>query len=187
MSEGTPAVVDGTDRRGAVLSSALATFARFGYRKTSMDEVARAARISRPGLYFLFESKEVLFRAAVVRALDEDLAEVERTLGESSVRLGDRLLEAFDRWAGRYIGPLSGDIWAVIDDNPDLLGDVILDRPQRFSDLITSTVEESGRSAAASAALAQTLISVSIGIKHQVHDRGSYRDRLAVAIDLLLR
>lgn len=187
MSEEAATVVEGLGRRGVVLISALATFARFGYRKTSMDEVARAARISRPGLYFLFESKEVLFRAAIVRALDDDLADVERTLGESSVALGDRLLEAFDRWAGRYIGSLSGDIWAVIDDNPDLLGDVVVDRPQRFSALITSVLESSGRSAAASAALAQTLISASIGIKHQVHDRGKYRDRLTVAIDLLLR
>ncbi|MFD6726563.1 helix-turn-helix domain-containing protein, partial [Streptomyces sp. NPDC060131] len=40
------------DRRTMVLESAMATFARFGYRKTSMEEVARAAHISRPGLYF---------------------------------------------------------------------------------------------------------------------------------------
>src|SRR5664279_833000 len=73
-----PTAAVGPDRRGAVLSSALTTFARFGYRKTSMDEVARAARISRPGLYFLFESKEDLFRSAVARSLDEDLIEVER-------------------------------------------------------------------------------------------------------------
>jgi len=59
-----------TDRRDAVLASALVTFARFGYRKTSMEEVARAAHISRPGLYFLFSSKELLFRAAVTRSLN---------------------------------------------------------------------------------------------------------------------
>ncbi|MZD09631.1 TetR family transcriptional regulator, partial [Streptomyces sp. SID5785] len=59
-----PAADTDTDRRSLVLDSAMATFARFGYRKTSMEEVARAARISRPGLYFLFSSKEALFRAA---------------------------------------------------------------------------------------------------------------------------
>ncbi|MGW5822670.1 TetR family transcriptional regulator, partial [Streptomyces noursei] len=42
-------IADTADRRTAVLDSAMVTFARFGYRKTSMEEVARAARISRPG------------------------------------------------------------------------------------------------------------------------------------------
>ena len=44
-----PSTVADTGRRTAVLESAMATFARFGYRKTTMEEVARAARISRPG------------------------------------------------------------------------------------------------------------------------------------------
>jgi hypothetical protein len=40
-----------------------------------------------------------------------------------------------------------------------------------------------GKSAAA---VTQTLISASIGIKHQVDDRVSYRTRIAMAIDLLI-
>lgn len=60
----------------------MATFARFGYRKTSMEEVARAAHISRPGLYFLFSSKESLFRAAVTQTLHRDITAVERALAD---------------------------------------------------------------------------------------------------------
>jgi AcrR family transcriptional regulator len=178
----------GADRRSAILSSALTTFARFGYRKTSMDEIARAAHISRPGLYFLFASKEDLFRAAVERGLNEDLAGVERILGESGRPIRERLLEAFDRWAGRYIGPMSRDITAVIDDNPELLGEIAVDMPLRFADLVASAIRSpgSGLSADTSTALAQTLISTSIGIKHQVQDRATYGARLAVAIDLLV-
>jgi AcrR family transcriptional regulator len=174
------------DRRSEVLSSALKTFARFGYRKTSMEEVARAARISRPGLYFLFASKEDLFRDAVLKTLDEDLADVARILGEGHLPIDERLLHAFDCWAGRYVGPMSRDITAVIDDNPELLGEIVVDRPERFAELITSVLVTSGRSPSSSAALARTLISTSIGIKHQVQDRAAYRTNLAVAIELLL-
>ncbi|MGO4422861.1 TetR/AcrR family transcriptional regulator, partial [Streptomyces sp. MCAF7] len=66
-----------------VLDVALTTFARFGYRKTSMEEVAKAARISRPGLYFLFSSKEDLFRAAVTEVLERDIATVEHVLADT--------------------------------------------------------------------------------------------------------
>lgn len=45
-----------------------------------MAGVAHAAHISRPGRYFLFTSKEALFRAAVTQALERDIAVVERVL-----------------------------------------------------------------------------------------------------------
>jgi AcrR family transcriptional regulator len=183
-----PTAATGVDRRVAVLDSALATFARFGYRKTSMEEVARAARISRPGLYFLFASKEELFRAAVSRALHADLAEVERILAESGRPIRDRLLDAFDRWAGRYIGTMTRDIAVVVEDNPELLGEIVEVAPRRFAELITSAIAaratEPDRERPV--ALAQTMISAAIGIKHQVNDRAAYRERLALAIDLLL-
>lgn len=173
------------DRRSAVLDSALTTFARFGYRKTSMEEVARTARISRPGLYFLFSSKEELFRAAVSQTLEDDLAEVGVILAVQDRPLSDRMLDAFDRWAGRYIGPMARDISAVMDDNPDLLGDLVTTAPLRFRALVGTAIAVSDPKR--SDAVTDTLISVAIGIKHQVDSREDYRERLAVAIGLLLR
>ncbi len=174
-----------TGRRETVLESALATFARFGYRKTSMEEVARAARISRPGLYFLFSSKEELFRAAVTQALEQDLAAVEGLLADTARPLRERLLESFDRWAGRYVGPLARDVPAVIEANPDLLGSVVEVAPRRFEELIIGAISvESTRGSAVP--VAQTLISASIGLKYQVASREIYLERLRVSIDLLV-
>jgi AcrR family transcriptional regulator len=181
-----PTTVADTDRRTMVLDSAMVTFARFGYRKTSMEEVARAAHISRPGLYFLFSSKEILFRAAVTQALERDITAVEHVLADLSRPLPERLVEAFDHWAGRYIGPLTRDVAAVIEDNPDLLGEIAETTPRRFEQLITEAIAvESGQDAAP--LVAQTLISASIGLKHQAASREFYLERLSVAIDLLVR
>ncbi|MFG2500773.1 TetR/AcrR family transcriptional regulator [Streptomyces sp. NPDC048441] len=175
-----------TDRRTKVLDSTMVTFARFGYRKTSMEEVARAAHISRPGLYFLFSSKEILFRAAVTQALERDITTVEHVLADPSRPLPERLVEAFDQWAGRYIGPLTHDVAAVIEDNPDLLGEIAETTPRRFEELITEAIAvESGHDAAP--LVAQTMISASIGLKHQAASREFYLERLEVAIDLLVR
>jgi AcrR family transcriptional regulator len=180
-----PSAAD-TDRRTMVLNSAMLTFARFGYRKTSMEEVARAAHISRPGLYFLFSSKETLFRAAVTQALEHDVTAVEHILADTGRPLPERLVEAFDQWAGRYIGPLTRDVAVVIEDNPDLLGEIVETTPRRFEELLTAAIAvESGREAAP--AVAQTMISASIGLKHQAASRDFYLERLEVAIDLLVR
>lgn len=181
-----PSTVADTDRRTTVLDFAMVTFARFGYRKTSMEEVARAAHISRPGLYFLFSSKEMLFRAAVTQALERDITAVEHVLADPSRPLPERLVEAFDQWAGRYIGPLARDVAAVIEENPDLLGEIAETAPRRFEELITEAIAvESGQDAAP--LVAQTMISASIGLKHQAASREFYLERLKIAIDLLVR
>ncbi|WP_237754991.1 TetR/AcrR family transcriptional regulator [Nocardia nova] len=176
-----------TGRREQVLDAALLTFARFGYRKTSMDEVARAADISRPGLYFLFASKQDLFKAAATRALAGDIAAAERTLDETGRPLGERVIAAFDHWTGRYAGPLARDIAIVIESNPDLLGTVAGEYSRRFADLITTTLTAAapGRAEVADD-VAQTLLSTARGIKQQAGSRAEFRERMTVAVDLLL-
>jgi AcrR family transcriptional regulator len=172
-------------RRQAVLESAMATFARFGYRKTSMDDVAKAAHISRPGLYFLFDSKPKLFRAAVTHVLERDLELIAGKLSDPGRPLDERLIGAFERWAGSYVGPLSDDILAVPAGSPALLGDVGATAPRRFEELITRAIAE-GDPDRNAPAIAQTLISASIGIKHQVDTAEAYLRRLTTAVGVIL-
>jgi AcrR family transcriptional regulator len=185
-SPGTSAPQAGYDeRRTAVLDAALRTFARFGYRKTSMDDVAAEAHISRPGLYFLFSSKSGLFRAAAERAIELDLASAERALAAPDRALVDRVAEAFDCWAGRYIGAMS-DVPALLEENPGLLGPIATTGSDRFAQILTSAIE-SASPADDPRLAAQTLISVSIGLKHQATSREGYTARMRSAALLILR
>ena len=45
--------------------AATAIFLRYGFKKTSMDDVARAAGVSRQGLYLYFDTKDLLFRESL--------------------------------------------------------------------------------------------------------------------------
>lgn len=179
----------GTDRRDGVLSAALETFVRYGYRKTSMEDIAAAARISRPGLYFLFASKRELFTAAITRALEQDLHTVARALDDEAHLLHERLLEAFDTWTGRYIGAVGGELSAVAETHRDVLGTAVLDSSHRFQALITDAIASTRapQDQATSAAIARTLISTSVGLKHQTTSRETFRQDLSTAITLLLR
>jgi AcrR family transcriptional regulator len=181
-------IAGGSPRRELVLASALDTFARYGYRKTSMEDVARAAAISRPGLYLLFGSKQELFSAAVTQALDRSLAAVSEALADTTRPLRDRLLDAFDQWAGRYIGAMSREANSMAGEYADMLGPAVTEYPARFAGLLNAALAESpdAARAARSAAVAQTLISTSIGIKHEVTTSEAFLERLAVAIDLII-
>ncbi|HOU91670.1 MAG TPA: TetR/AcrR family transcriptional regulator [Polyangiaceae bacterium] len=88
------------ERLQRVRRAALEAFLRHGYRKVTMDDIARAVGISRPALYLVYPNKEAVFRAVVEAGLDELIARIERGLpdrttaaeqllfvfGESSVR-----------------------------------------------------------------------------------------------------
>ena len=189
VSPATPdaRIADG-GRRELVLAAALDTFARYGYRKTSMEDVARAAAISRPGLYLLFGSKQELFSAAVTHALDRSLAAVSEVLADTTRPLRDRLLDAFDQWSGRYIGAMSREVNSMAGEYADMLGPAVAEYPLRFAALLSAALAGSPDTAGAarSAAVAQTLISTSIGIKHEVTTREAFLERLATAIDLIV-
>jgi len=115
-----------------------------------------------------------------------DATAVEHVLADTGRPLAERLLDAFDQWAGRYIGPLTRDVAVVIEDNPGLLGEIVETTSQRFEQLITDAIAvEAGQAAARQ--VAQTIISASTGLKHQAASRDFYLERLEVAIDLLVR
>ncbi|HET9621597.1 MAG TPA: helix-turn-helix domain-containing protein [Kofleriaceae bacterium] len=50
-------------RRREILEAAKTCFLKFGYGKTSLDDIARAAGLSRPLLYRKFANKEAIFTA----------------------------------------------------------------------------------------------------------------------------
>ena len=120
-----PSTVD-RPRQERVLAVALEVFGRYGFRKTSMDEVARSADISRQGLYLYFASKEALFRAAVRQELATALGDASRCLNEEGAELGQQVVAALDAWLGRYVGSmLASDIGNLLQNPAMQLGDMV--------------------------------------------------------------
>jgi AcrR family transcriptional regulator len=57
--------VFGMDTRETILKTAQKLFARFGFNKTTVDEIASAAHIAKSTFYHHFASKEDIFRAVI--------------------------------------------------------------------------------------------------------------------------
>ena len=57
------------DTRDKILSVANRLFSRFGFHKTSMDEIAKIARKAKGSLYYHFASKEDLFTEVVSKEM----------------------------------------------------------------------------------------------------------------------
>jgi AcrR family transcriptional regulator len=83
-----------------VIRAANRVFLRFGFRRTTMGDIADEARMSRPALYLVFPSKQQIFAAVLARALDAELDEI-RTGVAKAARPRDKLLVALDIWCVR--------------------------------------------------------------------------------------
>ena len=84
------------DKRGVILSAAFDVFMNYGFRKTSMDDIARAAGMSRPALYQVFRNKTEIFRAASLSIL-ESVGHEARAAFTTEKPFAERLYESLDR------------------------------------------------------------------------------------------
>ena len=60
--------------RDRILDAAMAVFRRHGFRRSSIEQAAEAAGLTRQALYHHFNSREALFRAVIERLYEEALA-----------------------------------------------------------------------------------------------------------------
>lgn len=188
---------DQPDRRAALLTAAIGVFARYGFRKTSMDEVARAAGLSRQGLYGHFATKDALFREAVRFLLESSLGAGARALaGDGAAPLEEALLDAFDAAYGPFLGSdgLSGSphLGELLEAAQALLGDLIATAEQDFKAAVARRLEAVAAAWAplglGAAELAEVLDAAATGLKHrQTNDRAAFRARLSQVIRLVCR
>jgi TetR/AcrR family transcriptional regulator, transcriptional repressor of aconitase len=81
MKPNTKQPVEGDDeRRMAILDAALECFLKHGYAKTSLDDIARAAHISRPLLYLKFKNKGEIFQRAFLHIIGDGYVTAEAAM-----------------------------------------------------------------------------------------------------------
>jgi TetR/AcrR family transcriptional regulator of autoinduction and epiphytic fitness len=181
-----------TPRRKALLDAALAVFSRFGYRKTSMDEVAQAAGFSRQGLYFYYATKEDLFRATVLHSFTSRLDAVKAALANSRLSFQERLIAALDEWEGRYIGSLGSDAGDLIETSGLLAGPIIREYEVRFEQLLAGCLAKESPLMAAYKAirmtpmqLAQSIHATARGFKDRSETRRDFLAHVKIAVQVL--
>jgi len=186
-----PAQEPTTDPRvAAILDAALPVFLRYGYRKTSMQDVAAAADISRQGLYLHFPGKEQLFRAAAIHHFARGLAAAREALA-GDAPLTERVPEAFDIWMGQFVGIASTDASDLAEVGHALIGADVQVFEAQFAALLTQAIEGSSVASAlatrgiSAAECAQMLLAVGRGSKHSVTTRAEFRAQLALATRIL--
>jgi AcrR family transcriptional regulator len=175
----------GRARRVAILDAAAVILLRYGFRKASVDEVARQAGISRQGLYLHFPTKDSLFKATIEHLLDTSIASSRAALAAPGVPIEGRILKAFESMSANT---LVSRLDEVLDSAERLTGRTAADLEGaiigEFTLALDATAESSPwrRNGDSAESVATVLYATSAGLKRVASTVPEYLDLLQQAI-----
>lgn len=184
---------DATRRKeDQVLSAAERCFFRYGFRKTTMGEIAAAAQVSRPALYLMYSSKEDVFRAVVVRLFSRLLAELDEGLDTHGDPI-EQLRFAFDVWCVRPFETVQNapDAADLLENSRQLAAEAWTEAEADFEKVITNILDGVMRGQRGSGLTAHQVahvLAIAVpGLKEAATSaeqlRGSIRDLLDLVVD----
>ncbi len=70
--------------RENILKIAQEIFSKYGYKKTTLDDIANAVRKGKSSLYYYFKSKEDLFQAVIMKEVDILARELDKVVNRNT-------------------------------------------------------------------------------------------------------
>ena len=130
-------------KRRRVLDGAMKVFLAYGFARTTMDDIARAANVSRPALYLLFRNKSEIYRAIAAAMLSDSLVKADRALS-SRAAFGDRLMKMVEDCLISMMRTISASPHGseILDMKGSLAGDIAADWRRRLTERLARAIEE---------------------------------------------
>jgi AcrR family transcriptional regulator len=125
--------------RERILEAAFTLFGRYGFKRTSMEDIASEAGLSRAGLYLQFRNKEDIFRDLAGGLHDEGLLKAEAALDEAGP-LVERLRASVEAKTLRMMEIVNASPHGneLLDEKNRLCGDLATDSERRFREMLTA-------------------------------------------------
>jgi AcrR family transcriptional regulator len=180
-------------KRGVVLAAALGVFGRYGVQKTSMEAVAKAAGISRPGLYLLFPNKEQLYRATMQGVMERGQRAMEACFADETLGFEERMVAALDALLGQYVETqVSRDVSELLENSGRQLGSMFHDYQEKARATISAQIDSLAPPGLLTGELGahdvmDVLFSAAVTWKQTSVTRAEFRDRVQRAVRLICR
>lgn len=126
----------------AIGAAALNEFSAFGYRRTSVESIARRAQLSRATVYAHCSGKEELFRALVSRLHEEHLAQMRDAADTPGLDIKTRITRLMRARFLRFVELTSSSPHAaeLYDRHGALCGDIAEEAHRKAEKIITAVL-----------------------------------------------
>lgn len=135
------------EMRSTIIEAAKELFAKFGYKKTTMEDIAIALRKGKSSLYYYFKNKEEIFQAVIEseeEALFSKLKEVANSKMESREKLSSYVITRMEALLSldNYIKAMKDEMHT----NYEFLSRLKANSEKQEARLLTQILEEGTRS-----------------------------------------
>jgi AcrR family transcriptional regulator len=181
-------------RQAAILAAAVKVFFQFGYRKTSMEDVAAAAKVSRQTLYLQFHDKERLFGAALEYVTEQMLVSIRRLAGNQNGTVEQTLIGVFEILCEDSLALSSQvNIAELVMVARSQVEDIVSRFEADVLSVLADTLTQAGTAARwerhgiGAQELALHLLDTSTGVKSATGNLSEYKRRMALAIRIVVK
>lgn len=171
-------------KQEAVFDAAAKVFAQYGFRRTTMNDIAQAAGISRPALYLMFDNKEHLFHELAAYRVNLALGATKEFLNQEG-SISDRFIGALGVFEKTYSEPVANSPHGeeLIDVNMNLASDVMSRGQEKLVTILTKLLKEAEvknqvsftSTSMSPKALVELLLASIFGIKKRAGSKTEYR------------
>jgi AcrR family transcriptional regulator len=134
----------GDERRARILDGAMGCFLAYGYQRTTMDDIAKAAEISRPALYLQFRNKTDIYRALATAFMQYAVSNAETVFsgpGDLERKLTSALNCVMDLVGEVEASPHGAEI---LDMKTSLAAEIVATGRGRMIELVETAIAASG-------------------------------------------
>lgn len=173
------------EKRTRILNAAQIFFIRYGFKRTSIDEVAHAADIAKGTLYLYYASKEMLFAEVAKKICADILADAHRAAAMPAP-LGERLVGILDAEIGvlHRLAEHSPHVRELTETKEATASATFATLDQDIKQLITTVISEEN---IARQDAAEMFVAAAVGTTQSGDSSAElYRSRLRAIVDVLL-
>ncbi|SCF38101.1 TetR/AcrR family transcriptional regulator [Micromonospora mirobrigensis] len=175
-----------TDRLDAILTAAYECFTRHGIRRTTMDDIAAAAGMSRPAVYQYVRNKDDAYRRLAERLFAASLAQARAAATASDESVTQRLQAVLGAKLELTLGLHRDSRHAaeLLDASGKLTGDLSEAYTRELTDVVAAALADTAGPRAH--AVAEVLVALTRGLEADLTDPDLPRQRLRDGVALLV-
>ncbi len=176
-------------RQDAILDAAFMAFSSYGYRRTTMDDIAQGVGISRSALYLHFRNKDDILRSMATRFFDDAAISVAAEFAVSGRPAAATLIAAFIAYDGKFIDAFMNTPHGaeILEAGHNVSADLVAAGEARIHQLLANWLNTLSLNSALGSAevLATTILASLKGLKHTAKSPQAYRTSQAQLAQIL--
>jgi AcrR family transcriptional regulator len=159
-------------RKETIMKAASECFSRYGYEKTTLDDIGKTAKLNKASLYYYFKNKEEIFIQVILAESEKYISALQESVNEFKTceeKITHYLIERIRYYRNVLnLNQLSIEVLHQIEPMFDALYNTLLAQEVNFIEkILQEAVDKEGYYALDIKKVAESIIDMSTGLKHE--------------------